>query len=797
MRSLAFLMALVLMPSAAFAASVLTVTEVEVVEVPAFEAAQAQNAQEREKLSSRVDDLEAGDAAVRLELSAINSTLAEILARLDSSDDAPVVVPPDPVSHFDDLAPGQAGFFGRPMSDVAAFLTRHNDMTAGTGFPAATFDRWCPTPFDPLEQALYAFCGGHNDGGNNAVTGYSLAELKPFLVRPGFDLQSPLPAQRQDFEGCPYPGLWGEEHGPHAVHAYDGGVFNPNDGYLYYVGGFGYTCLDRLTMRSPAGIWRIKPTDPDPKWEMVRRSVCVPNPDPNKAPGCGNGGSQSWAADILPGNKLLISTKNSIRLVSLESETLGEYILRGGGDGNMGAHINTVFGPTKTDGTKTSGFILTFDYTGRLGRIRWSHDTADESYSVGFAGYYETEPGKKLRLPGGFEYLTAAAYHPGQNVVIVWTYNNPIAFVDLEGWDSGASWIPTVRNLPDLSLRSSGVSHKVRGAAGRLHHLKGDTFIGMARWQDGVAAIRVQEDVRAHGIVPPPPAVDLQSIVDKAAPGTVLTLDRPLYKGAIVRKDGIELRCAPGTKIRSAINEQGVIIAAANDLVVRGCDIEVGHGSSGRQAAIWGSFGSHNISLLDSYIHDGNQGIITCKSCVGTTTLIGNRFERLGGLGGLAHAVYITQRGEGTVAIVRDNVFVDTKDKAHHLKSRAELTEVTGNVFETGESVMSRVFDLPFDGRVIFNDNKVTHRRPPSENGEWMCYGCEQHKAVFDHYPLNQITMTGNEITCIAPSPPSRGIRIHWSAADPTLADGETPFDSAYVNDNNTVVGCGEAVGRM
>lgn len=111
---------------------------------------------------------------------------------------------------------------------------------------------------------------------------------------------------------------------------------------------------------------------------------------------------------------------------------------------------------------------------------------------------------------------------------------------------------------------------------------------------------------------------------------------------------------------------------------------------------------SGNLTVIDSYIHDNEDGILAADDPTGTITIRHSEFARNGYGDGLSHAIYINHVAQLTVT---DSYFHDTKI-GHHLKSRAAATVITNNIFDDGVGgTSSYAVDLPNGGNALVEGN--------------------------------------------------------------------------------------------
>ncbi len=117
--------------------------------------------------------------------------------------------------------------------------------------------------------------------------------------------------------------------------------------------------------------------------------------------------------------------------------------------------------------------------------------------------------------------------------------------------------------------------------------------------------------------------------------------------------------------------------------------------------------------LVDGVRFINNQDGILSGVDGGTVTVRNSLFDHNGTCqGACAHAIYI---GHSKLLRVENSRFTDTK-QGHHIKSRAERTEVVGCTFDDGEEgTASYMIEVPNGGSLTVRDSTLT-KGPESEN---------------------------------------------------------------------------------
>lgn len=128
---------------------------------------------------------------------------------------------------------------------------------------------------------------------------------------------------------------------------------------------------------------------------------------------------------------------------------------------------------------------------------------------------------------------------------------------------------------------------------------------------------------------------------------------------------------------------------------------------SGAKVWDWNGAGiryeSGDLIVRDSYFHDNQNGILAASNLAGTITIERSEFARNGVGDGQTHGVYVNEIGKLTVV---DSSFHDT-NVGHHLKSRADSTEVRNTTFDDGAQDSSYAIDLPNGGAATIVGNTL------------------------------------------------------------------------------------------
>ncbi|MCW2240942.1 carbohydrate-binding domain-containing protein [Azospirillum canadense] len=128
-----------------------------------------------------------------------------------------------------------------------------------------------------------------------------------------------------------------------------------------------------------------------------------------------------------------------------------------------------------------------------------------------------------------------------------------------------------------------------------------------------------------------------------------------------------------------------------------------------------------NLSIQNSYFHDNQNGILANPSATGTITINGSEFAHNGSGSGYTHGIYV---GDIARLTVTNSYFHDTA-VGHHIKSRAEVTDIQNNRIVDGDGgTASYSIDVPNGGATTIRGNTIV-QSATSQNPAIIAYGEE------------------------------------------------------------------------
>ncbi len=186
-----------------------------------------------------------------------------------------------------------------------------------------------------------------------------------------------------------------------------------------------------------------------------------------------------------------------------------------------------------------------------------------------------------------------------------------------------------------------------------------------------------------------------------------------------------------------------------------------------------------NLTVINSYIHDNQDGILdTAPSGSNTTVTIDHsEFANNGAGDGQSHNIYINDVNSLTVT---NSVFTGAS-VGHEIKSRAANTTITNNVIADGPTgTASYSIDIP-DGGVANVSGNVIEKGPNASNNGIIHYGGE---GLVSH-PNSSLTVSSNTVIN---DDPNAGLIWNQAAAIGLNVTAQVSGNTLYnVSDANNV----------
>jgi len=203
-------------------------------------------------------------------------------------------------------------------------------------------------------------------------------------------------------------------------------------------------------------------------------------------------------------------------------------------------------------------------------------------------------------------------------------------------------------------------------------------------------------------------------------------------------KNNIKIRGVGGRAHFSGTmcQSKGAIVFTGKNLVVENLEFSNFYVADQNGAGI--RHQGTGLIVRNSYFHDGEDGIlsesIAAPGSAEDTILIENsKFERVGGGGGYAHAVYF---GHANLVTVKNSVFLSAH-QGHEFKSRAHANTIDCSVFASLDGDDSYTLNFPDAGAVTIT-NSTVEQGPNSTNTGIIDYGSEMTVT----YPVQTVSVS-------------------------------------------------------
>lgn len=133
-------------------------------------------------------------------------------------------------------------------------------------------------------------------------------------------------------------------------------------------------------------------------------------------------------------------------------------------------------------------------------------------------------------------------------------------------------------------------------------------------------------------------------------------------------------------------------------------------------------YDGNGLYVYDSYFYKNENGILTGDGNHQAEIIVSRSIFESNGSDGQSHGIYVN---EASKLKVIDSKFLYTKI-GHHIKSRAQYTEVIGSEIMDGEKgTASYAIDVSNGGSVLI-ENNIIQKGPLSDNrGTAICIACE------------------------------------------------------------------------
>jgi MYXO-CTERM domain-containing protein len=161
------------------------------------------------------------------------------------------------------------------------------------------------------------------------------------------------------------------------------------------------------------------------------------------------------------------------------------------------------------------------------------------------------------------------------------------------------------------------------------------------------------------------------------------------------------------SNLRAILFVQG---GAGADLTVRNLELSGAVGPYANGAGILFEIGNGNLTIQNSWFHDNQDGVLVGNQPAGQVTIDRSEFNNNGVTDpanpryGFSHNLYVNEVANLTIT----NSYFHDAVGGHEIKSRADVTVITGNRIQDGPTAnASYDIDLPNGGLATINGNVI------------------------------------------------------------------------------------------
>ena len=165
-------------------------------------------------------------------------------------------------------------------------------------------------------------------------------------------------------------------------------------------------------------------------------------------------------------------------------------------------------------------------------------------------------------------------------------------------------------------------------------------------------------------------------------------------------------------------NGKGILITDT-DVTIKNLEFSGATVNDGNGAGI--RYQSGNLTVVNSYFHDNQNGLLTADNPSGSITIQNSEFSHNGTGDGYTHNLYVGDIG----SLAIDRSYFHYAVVGHEIKSRAENTTITNSRIVDGPNgTASYSIDLPNGGNAVISNN-VIEQGPNSQNPNIIAFGEE------------------------------------------------------------------------
>lgn len=233
-----------------------------------------------------------------------------------------------------------------------------------------------------------------------------------------------------------------------------------------------------------------------------------------------------------------------------------------------------------------------------------------------------------------------------------------------------------------------------------------------------------------------------------AFPGDTILIDAGHYTDCSVwNADNLTIQADGDVVIDGPVcDDKALFVIVGRNATVRGITFRGAKSSAGNGAGIREH--GETLTVENSTFLDNENGILAATAKSGTITIRNSHFEGNGTCIqeklGCSHGIYVA------AALLRvENSTFRAQREGHHIKSRSDRTELTGNTIEDGaDGTSSYLVDLPDGGSLVMRDN-VLEKGAKSQNANCAVTIGEEST----RHPTAEIVLENNRFTNNMPKP--------------------------------------------
>ena len=194
----------------------------------------------------------------------------------------------------------------------------------------------------------------------------------------------------------------------------------------------------------------------------------------------------------------------------------------------------------------------------------------------------------------------------------------------------------------------------------------------------------------------------------QAHPGDTIRIEPGIYRDcAVWRTNGLTIEgTGEGARFEDTVcQNKGIFVIAADDVTIRNIGFAHARSSNGNGAGIRAQ--GRNLTVEGSAFFDNEEGILAGAISQSTILIRNSSFDGNGSCispRGCAHGIYV-----GQIALLRvEGCHFRNTHVGHHIKSRAQRTEIDNNTIEDGDlGTSSYLIDVPNGGSVEISGNRL------------------------------------------------------------------------------------------